>query len=101
MVGIGEGTNDLDDEVDGHDFDDDDDESDDNTDPQKNLSGSSAGVSERHTKKRKLKSLILSYEFAPHVSLPHAEELAAAAPSSAPKSSLSGWNAKGWDALTD
>ncbi|PKI77600.1 trihelix transcription factor ASIL2-like [Punica granatum] len=93
--GLREGANDLDDEEDedelDEDEDDDDDEDDDNPGSQKNFGGS-AGDSERRTKKRKLKSLVSSYEFAPRVPASQPEPLVAAALPSAPKSSFGGRN---------
>lgn len=68
--------------------DDDDSEEDDDYDKQKVYSGKDDGVDvERNPKKRKLKSLVSSYEFAPRKPAPPA-----AAPPSAPKQSFGGRN---------
>ncbi|KAK4772095.1 hypothetical protein SAY86_013870 [Trapa natans] len=91
--GIREGTNglnDKEDEDDSYDEDEDDEELD-NPHLQNKFIGST-GDSERRRKKRKLKSLALSYEFAPRVPAPQEDSLAVASLSSGPKSSFGGRN---------
>ncbi|KAI4387416.1 hypothetical protein MLD38_005253 [Melastoma candidum] len=61
---VGQGDKYMDDEEDEDDYDDDDE------DDLQNVNGGNTDVAERHTKKRKLKSLALSYEFAPRVPPP-------------------------------
>ncbi|XWS20320.1 hypothetical protein CRYUN_Cryun31cG0091200 [Craigia yunnanensis] len=88
--GVGYVEKDIDDDDDDDDddeLDDDEDDDDESGDKQKGFNGKNDDVDlERHPKKRKLKSLVLSYEFAPRVPAP------ALAASSVPKPSYGGRN---------
>ncbi|OAY52940.1 trihelix transcription factor ASIL2 [Manihot esculenta] len=83
-------------EVDDDDYDEDDedtnaDEEDDDADNQNNYSGRINDDLERHPKKRKLKSIASSYEFAPRVPAPPVTASSAPKPSFAGRNPLTDW----------
>ncbi|KAI4379318.1 hypothetical protein MLD38_005632 [Melastoma candidum] len=91
---VGQGDKYMDDEEDENDYDDvSDSDDDDDEDDQQNVNGGNIDDAERHAKKRKLKSLALSYEFAPRVPPPPTETV--------PPPSMTRLSSGGRNALAD